>query len=657
MVSQVSFSYTSSSYSPFLKKNSSTSNSLFSLFSVLIPSFIRASTSTFKAKKISSLTKEEITDWRITSQSLLKELQHTLQQPTSKLIRQEWQKLFSTLSTENLTSFFQLFLSQDFSNLDHAEFEKLSDSFLDLVNLDTLAKAIEHKFSDQTFDLSSRIEQLKTLLSQQTMPAKNLIDEQKKERKSNVVTRFLPNLVYIFLRAFNLFDTARPPDSLYEYGVLVTLYMNFFAIVVGLIEVLSKFILAPLPLVLITALIITSLTSLLYLYLRFLKKCPDEVVYCENLSKKSNQGKLETVLCREREYVEAMNYLSNGKQRTATSLMIIGKPGVGKTSWMNGLANKMPHLRFFFFKNWVLFGAGSPVMSAAEKIDLAFQEVYTYEHQVVFCLDELGDAFKNNPADLVSVLKPWLNRKEIQLVASMTAEQWKALQQQDQALTERFKPLFFDSPTDQQVEMILKEKLCSCTPSITALPGSLKKIIEKSNQDEKYCQPRKALAKLDELINRIQQFDPTTYISSDLIQAQEELKYLKDQTVTASLHNPFSKETTDYFKQLNQQEEKIKELQAQDEKHRTGAIKVRELTKRIFHYEQQRSRINSQLNQAKLIPRKKKSLTKNFFFTYFFALSFLYRQVTEISKDLPSDIVLQIDEKAINEIFKEVKSG
>lgn len=46
-------------------------------------------------------------------------------------------------------------------------------------------------------------------------------------RSRNVVTRFFPNLMNTFLRTFDLFDGARPPDTLYEYGVLVTLYFHF----------------------------------------------------------------------------------------------------------------------------------------------------------------------------------------------------------------------------------------------------------------------------------------------------------------------------------------------------------------------------------------------------------------------------------------------
>ena len=60
--------------------------------------------------------------------------------------------------------------------------------------------------------------------------------------------------------------------------------------------------------------------------------------YCENLTRKAREGKLDDIVGRDREIYRTIQILS---RRTKNNPVLIGEPGVGKTAVVEGLAQKI----------------------------------------------------------------------------------------------------------------------------------------------------------------------------------------------------------------------------------------------------------------------------------------------------------------------------
>ena len=549
--------------------------------------------------------------------------------------KQNLEDILGKLSFDNIQAFFDILAvttaEKDLPSLPEFTLQAFSSTLL--------IDRFKEKYPDLFDSLEKWIQKAAKCLPEELPSFHNREERIKKSRHSNVVTRFFPNLMHIFLKAFDLFDAARPPDTLYEYGVLAALYFHFFKLPYVLIGGLAAFMATPLEVLLTAVCLMGMAVGMLYLYLRWLKKCPDEVSYCENLTKKFQNGEIDPVLCREPEYAEGLGCFGNGKHDTRVNLVLVGEPGTGKTEWIRGLPEHMPGKKVFVFQNWQLFGASSSVKSAAEKMSDAFKEVRFYEQEVLFVCDELGDAFESRPKDLSAFLKPILGNKGIQFIAVMTLAQWEALKEADLAFQERFKPIVFQSTHDTQTKKILLDRVRRHAQDISVTDSFLNKLIEETNKQQGHCQPRKAIKLLNELINKVHEFNPDHYTSSELISAKEDLRNLREQTELADtpLSDPFSERYRVYLEDVKKATKAVKRLEKEvDQK--------KGLLKKIIQYQRHHRLFLKTMKSAArqltdpllLEENKKEDLQKTFLFTHFFACRRLQKAVEEMTHGLHS---------------------
>lgn len=460
-------------------------------------------------------------------------------------------------------------------------------------------------------------------------------------RSRNVVTRFFPNLMNTFLRTFDLFDGARPPDTLYEYGVLVTLYFHFFKLPYFLFQGLSAFQTTPLNVLITGTCVLAMGAGLLYTYLRWIKKCPEKVSYCENLTEKMQQEPPDPVLCRDLEYAKALSCMGTGNGPTGINLVIIGEPGAGKTEWTKGLIQRLPDKKVFRFQNTHLFGVSSSVTSVSEKISEAFREVESYEQEVVFIFDEQGDAFDDRPKDLTICLKPALEKKKIQFIAVMTMEQWEELKKKDKSFEERYKPIVLEPMDKKQTKEVLFQRVQRHAPDIGITSEMLDKIIEETDQIKNHVQPRKAVNRLDEWINQIRNFNPADYKPKHLIDAELELANLKGEfALNYGLStDPFSVEYQKHDKEIQATQAKVEEIRKEVEEQKVLIKKVIDLQKRQRQYARRAKQLVREVTVNPSLPQEKKeALQKEFIFTEFFACRKIKRLIDQMLTLLPPDL-------------------
>ncbi len=465
---------------------------------------------------------------------------------------------------------------------------------------------------------------------------------------ASVITSFFPNLAHIFLQTFNLFDSARPPESLYEYGVLINLYFHFFTIPYYLILALGQVIASPWIVFAAAAAILITAVGGLYIYLKYLRKCPTEVAFCENLSKRNASGNSRPVLGRENEYKTINQILGINEQRKGDNVVIVGSPGVGKTEFMEGLAEKLPDYQVFKFKNWSLFGAGGSVLSAGEKMDMALKEFQGFENKVVVLYDELGDGIKNS--GFADYLKLVLPTHKVRFVAAMTASQWEKFKSDnsENGFEERFTPLHLEPTKDPTTKEILRGRVNLYASDLPISDEALDTIIELT-KNAPQAQPRASIRTLDEIIGKCRQFDTDSFESEDLQNIHKEISYLEK-----NIRNHYS-DISELCNQIKNKEDKTRiqnELEKKSGEAKEALLLLKKHMDLLRGFETEFKQLALAITQGKCDEISK----KRFAFDQIVAIPTLTKKIRVLKGTLPKEAwntCLYIDAPQVKHLLEE----
>ena len=184
-----------------------------------------------------------------------------------------------------------------------------------------------------------------------------------------------------------------------------------------------------------------------------------------DLTKAAREGTLDPVVGRETERDRIIQILS---RRTKNNPVLIGEPGVGKTAIVESLANQIvagavpDTLRG---KRLLTLDMGSLVAGTKyrgefeERLKKIIDEIRSSKNCVLF-IDEIhtivGAGAAEGAVDAANILKPSLQRGEIQVIGSTTPNDYRKYVERDSALERRFQPVRVEEPTVEETTEILK---------------------------------------------------------------------------------------------------------------------------------------------------------------------------------------------------------
>ena len=187
--------------------------------------------------------------------------------------------------------------------------------------------------------------------------------------------------------------------------------------------------------------------------------------YSRDLTALAREGKLDPVIGREDEILRVIQILS---RRTKNNPCLIGEPGVGKTSVVEGLALRIVSgdVPFTVQNKRVLtldlsgMVAGSKYRGEfEERIKKVVKEVID-DGNIVLFLDEIhtliGAGGAEGAIDASNILKPSLARGELQLIGATTIAEYSKYVEKDAALERRFQPVNVEEPTADEAIRILE---------------------------------------------------------------------------------------------------------------------------------------------------------------------------------------------------------
>ena len=184
-----------------------------------------------------------------------------------------------------------------------------------------------------------------------------------------------------------------------------------------------------------------------------------------NLTQAARDGKLDPVVGREKEIERVMQVLS---RRTKNNPVLIGEPGVGKTAVVEGLAldivnGKVPET----LKDKQLYSLdlGSLVAGSRyrgdfeERLKKVLKEI-NQRGDIILFIDEIhtlvGAGAAEGAIDAASLLKPKLDRGELQTIGATTLDEYRKHIEKDAALERRFQPVQVPEPSVELTIDILK---------------------------------------------------------------------------------------------------------------------------------------------------------------------------------------------------------
>ena len=189
-------------------------------------------------------------------------------------------------------------------------------------------------------------------------------------------------------------------------------------------------------------------------------------MYAQNVTELARQGKIDPVLCRDKEIDLMIDILS---RRRKNNPIVVGEAGVGKSALIEGLAlrivseNVPESMLNTELMNLDLgaLQAGAAVKGEFEKrFKGIMKEVNESIKPIILFIDEahtlIGAGNQSGGLDVSNLLKPALARGELKTIAATTWSEYKKYFEKDAALSRRFQLVKLESPSVNDAIVIMR---------------------------------------------------------------------------------------------------------------------------------------------------------------------------------------------------------
>jgi ATP-dependent Clp protease ATP-binding subunit ClpC len=313
-------------------------------------------------------------------------------------------------------------------------------------------------------------------------------------------------------------------------------------------------------------------------------KTPVLDTYSRDLTKMAEDGRLDPIVGREKEIERVSQILSRRKKNNP---ILIGEPGVGKSSIAEGLALRIVQRkvsRLLFNKRVVMLDLASMVAGTKyrgqfeERIKALMAEMEK-EPDIILFIDEIhtiiGAGGASGSLDASNMLKPALARGEIQIIGATTLDEYRKHIEKDGALERRFQKVQVEPATGEETVQILnniKDRYES-HHNVSYTEEAIKACVDLTERylNDRFL-PDKAIDALDEVgarvhISNINVPKEITDIEKKII----EIKEKKNDVIRSQKYEEAAK-LRDVERQLNTDLEKARKSWEEDQKNNRQTV-------------------------------------------------------------------------------------
>lgn len=260
--------------------------------------------------------------------------------------------------------------------------------------------------------------------------------------------------------------------------------------------------------------------------------------YCENLTRKAAEGRIDHIVGRDRETDRVIQILN---RRQKNNPCLIGEPGVGKTAVAEGLAVRINEGRILFkmrnkevhLLDLTALVAGTQFRGQFESRMKGLIDEVKKIGNIILVIDEVhnivGAGDSEGSMNAANILKPALARGDIQVIGATTLKEYRKYIEKDAALERRFQPVYIGEPSVAETTEILKgiRSYYETFHGVTVSDEMCRRAAEMS---ERYITdrflPDKAIDLIDEACSRLNLDSPQL---SKIPELQTELERLQTQ--------------------------------------------------------------------------------------------------------------------------------
>ena len=178
--------------------------------------------------------------------------------------------------------------------------------------------------------------------------------------------------------------------------------------------------------------------------------------YCENLTRKAREGKMDAIIGREKEIYRVVQILN---RRTKNNPCLIGEPGVGKTAIAEGIAQRIAEGKVparlqdkeIYLLDLTALVAGTQFRGQFEQRVKGLLSEIKAAGNVILFIDEIhnivGAGDSDGAMNAANIMKPALSRGQIQVIGATTFAEYRKFIEKDSALERRFQPVKVEEPS------------------------------------------------------------------------------------------------------------------------------------------------------------------------------------------------------------------
>lgn len=184
--------------------------------------------------------------------------------------------------------------------------------------------------------------------------------------------------------------------------------------------------------------------------------------YALDMTEMAREGKIDPVIGREEEIRRAIRVLA---RRTKSNPVLIGDPGVGKTSIVEGVAQRIidgdvPNVlngcRLYALDLGALKAGAKYQGEFEERIKGVLNDIEQLKEMIILFIDEIHMLMGDGKLDAANLLKPMLARGLLHCIGATTVTEYRKFIEKDGAFERRFQKIDVREPTVREAVAILR---------------------------------------------------------------------------------------------------------------------------------------------------------------------------------------------------------
>lgn len=547
--------------------------------------------------------------------------------------------------------------------------ENLLAFLTDILSLEQVEKAVNWKSrkiandgsSNNALQLTSAIEWAsyekiikKSGVSNKSWPGHSLLNSR--------AFSFVPNLVNVFLGAFNFLDASKNFTTIWEKYLLVEIIYRGLQIWYSCFEkvgqLLGSVLATALKIYVVSGLIVCAALGAVCAYKAWFK-FPRELAGCESLDEQMDQGLIPSRVAQTEDLDQLKRDLLGEHM-----VLIVGKAGEGKTSLVEHfnqlkrekkLPKELNERRIFCIEGSQILAKGS--YEPGNILDGIRQSIKGYEKQVILFADEIDELVGHPHA--FAALKKFKNIMMIGATTYHGLDKIKALdipdpvtkKGGDKAFFRRFKILEMKPATNQELYSILESELEQKAPYIPYTPKALHTIIRlASSYSKEEGRPGKVTELLKSAIGNCKFAYSPTYASPKLNRKLDEYQQLMGEKGWTQKNHLKNKMKTIVKRQ--KLEADILDLEKTESEQRETINKIKNYMQKRLEFKSKQDILSQQLVKA-----NGKNTTsedqKRYLLSSFYLIDAFNKVIDQHVQSISSKIDVQINVKLVKKVFND----